>query len=112
MFAKLYMTGKQFYHPTQYTKHDVNCTVNDTETRYTLADDELISLGVFKDGNLIGYFGRDCIVPDYRNAELINGRFEPKIKDAPKGTVISKIESFFFNKDTIRRNREQLLSST
>lgn len=105
MLAQLYMTGKQYPNPTRYTQHEIKCTVNDVVASFTVADDELCTLGVYRDDELLGYIGRNGLVKNHGEAELLNGRFSPKLSNAPRNTTIRKVESRYIGKDRIHRER-------
>lgn len=106
MIVKLRMTGKSFYNLNPNSNHVVNCVVDDTIIEsFTLTDDELCSISVYQRGKFLGYIGRDGLVNLYGNAELINGRFEPKIFFAEPGITFRKVESFYLGVNGVSRKR-------
>lgn len=77
MNTSLRLTGKHFTCITSLAENDIKCTMNESTDSFTVANDKLISLGLYEGKDLIGFVGRNGLVKDYREAELINGRYEP-----------------------------------
>lgn len=105
MDTHLYMTGK-YIEVTDALQHVINCTVNDVAASFTVTNDELCSFGLYDKDLLLGYLGRNGLTHDYHKAELINGRFSPKVIDAPEGATIRKIESFYLSHSGVSRKRK------
>lgn len=97
MFARLYMTGKSFI-IDRMLQHDIKCTVNDVSASFTVANDELCSFGLYDSTHsLIGYYGDRGLVQDHQKAVLVNGFWEPRAIDAPKGSYIAKVKTYFLS---------------
>lgn len=106
MNTSLKLTGRRISNVSPSTNHVVLCNNNARETQsFTLADDELISLAVYKDSKLLGYVGRNGIVQDYNKAELINGRYNPCILTDATDVYFKPIETFYLNQRGVSRNR-------
>lgn len=97
MYSYLVPTGKKI-NPYSDMRHGIKCTVNDTTISFTVADNEKCSFGLFDRNNkLIGYLDRRNLTSNYPKCAAINGRFDIVVRDAPNGTTVRKIESFYLN---------------
>lgn len=97
MNTYLQHTGKEIY-PNAHAQHGIKCTVNNTTMKFTVADNEKCSFGLFNtDHCLLGYIHPRSIESDYGSCAAINGRFNIVVKDAPLGSYVKKIESFYLN---------------